>query len=52
MVVVLYLLGGNAIHGFAFALVVGVVTGTYSSVYVSAPILLWMVGRHQEKIAA
>jgi SecD/SecF fusion protein len=45
VVVVLYFFGGDAIHGFAFALVVGVLTGTYSSVYVAAPILLWLVGK-------
>ena len=27
---------------------VGVVTGTYSSIYVAAPILLWLVGKHKE----
>ena len=28
---------------------VGVATGTYSSIYVAAPILLWLVGKHKEK---
>jgi SecD/SecF fusion protein len=51
VVVVLYFFGGDAIHGFAFALVIGVLTGTYSSIYVAAPILLWLVGRHHEKAA-
>jgi SecD/SecF fusion protein len=52
VVVVLYFFGGDAIHGFAFALLVGVITGTYSSIYVSAPILLWLVGKHGKKVAA
>ena len=43
VVVILYWFGGQAIHGFAFALIVGVATGTYSSIYVAAPILLWLV---------
>jgi SecD/SecF fusion protein len=43
VVVILYLFGGQAVHGFAFALIVGVLTGTYSSIYVAAPILLWLV---------
>ncbi|MGA2034047.1 MAG: protein translocase subunit SecD [Thermoguttaceae bacterium] len=43
VVVILYFFGGQAIHGFAFALIIGVATGTYSSIYVAAPILLWMV---------
>jgi SecD/SecF fusion protein len=52
VVVVLYFFGGDAIHGFAFALMVGVLTGTYSSIYVAAPILLWLVGKHKEKAIA
>ncbi len=45
VVVVLYVAGGEAVHGFAFALLIGVVTGTYSSIYIAAPILLWLVGK-------
>jgi len=43
VVAILYLFGGQALHGFAFALMIGVLTGTYSSIYVAAPILLWFV---------
>ncbi len=43
VVVILYIFGGEAIHGFAFALMIGVLTGTYSSIYVAAPILLWLI---------
>lgn len=42
VVVVLYIFGGEGIHGFAFALVVGVVAGTYSSIFIAAPVLFWM----------
>jgi len=42
VVVVLYIGGGQAIHVFAFALVVGVVVGTYSSIFVASPVLFWM----------
>jgi len=37
----LYLLGGEALSGFSFALVVGIVVGTYSSVAIASPIVLW-----------
>ena len=47
VIVVLYICGGEAIHGFAFALIVGVLTGTYSSVYVASPILLWLFGKRE-----
>ncbi len=40
VVVALFTLGGGIIHDFAFALIVGIVVGTYSSVYVASPILL------------
>ena len=41
--VVLYAFGGEAIHAMMFALIVGVFTGTYSSIYIAAPILLWLI---------
>ncbi len=40
VVVTLFVLGGGIIHDFAFALIVGVAIGTYSSVFVASPILL------------
>ncbi len=51
VVVLLYLFGGEGIHAFAFALVVGVIVGTYSSVFIASPILLWLIQRG-EKAAA
>jgi SecD/SecF fusion protein len=48
VVMVLYVAGGEAVHGFAFALIVGVATGTYSSIYIAAPILLWLVHKGKE----
>ncbi len=49
VVVVLVLLGGGIIHDFAFALTVGIIVGTYSSIYVASPILLAWQGRPQRK---
>ena len=40
VVVTLFILGGGIIHDFAFALIIGVVVGTYSSIFVASPILL------------
>ncbi len=46
VVVALFALGGGIIHDFSFALLVGVVVGTYSSIYVASPILLaWQARR-------
>ncbi len=38
----LFLFGGDVIHGFSAAMVFGVVIGTYSSIYISAPALLYL----------
>ena len=45
VVLALFLLGGGIIHDFAFALLVGILVGTYSSIYVASPILLLWQGR-------
>jgi SecD/SecF fusion protein len=39
VVLILFLFGGSSIKGFSFALLVGIVVGTYSSVFIAAPIL-------------
>ena len=44
VVAILYFAGGAGIHAFAFALVIGVLVGTYSSIFVASPALLWMAG--------
>lgn len=40
VLVTLFVLGGGIIHDFAFAMIVGVLVGTYSSIYVASPILI------------
>jgi preprotein translocase subunit SecF len=40
VVVILFIFGGGVIHDFAFALMVGVLVGTYSSIFVASPIIL------------
>ena len=37
----LYLLGGQVLRGFSVALVVGIIVGTYSSIAIASPIVLW-----------
>jgi len=41
----LYFFGGPVIHDFAFALCFGVIVGTYSSIFIASPILVWWNGR-------
>jgi preprotein translocase subunit SecF len=37
----LYLFGGQVLNGFSFALVVGIIVGTYSSIFIASPILIY-----------
>lgn len=41
----LFLFGGDVIHGFAFCLVVGVIIGTYSSIFIASPIVVYFYQR-------
>lgn len=42
VVLALYFFGGPVIHGFALALIVGILIGTVSSIYVASPLALWL----------
>ncbi|HHH20147.1 MAG TPA: protein translocase subunit SecF [Campylobacterales bacterium] len=42
VVLTLYLFGGEIISGFSFTLLVGIIVGTYSSIFVASPILMWL----------
>ena len=42
VVLSLFLFGGEIINGFSFTLLVGIVVGTYSSIFVASPILMWL----------
>lgn len=48
VILILYIGGGEGIHGFAFTLLIGILTGTFSSIYIAAPVLLWLMGRQPE----
>lgn len=54
-VVALYLFGGEVLNGFSFALVIGILIGTYSSIAIAAPILVayqeWKQGRGKRPLA-
>jgi preprotein translocase subunit SecF len=44
--------GGEVLRGFSFALVVGIIVGTYSSIFIASPILLWWRSLVAEKAGA
>ncbi len=45
VVVVLFVAGGASIHDFAFAFIIGVITGAYSSIFIASPIYIWLYKR-------
>ena len=54
VILTLFAFGGEIIHAFAFTLLVGIIVGTYSSIFVASPILMWFgfdVGNYRAKLA-
>jgi preprotein translocase subunit SecF len=41
----LYLFGGEVLRAFGFTMVIGIVVGTYSTIYIASPIVVWWQGR-------
>lgn len=41
VILTLFMFGGEIIHAFAFTLLVGIIVGTYSSIFIASPILMW-----------
>jgi preprotein translocase subunit SecF len=50
-VLALYLFGGEVLKGFAFTMIIGIITGTYSSVFIAAAIVVIWQGRAKAKAA-
>jgi SecD/SecF fusion protein len=44
-ILILFLVGGEVTRGFAFAMLIGVITGTYSSIFVAAPVRVDLGGK-------
>ena len=49
---ILYVFGGEGIHGFAYCLVIGILVGTYSTLFIASPVLLWLMNRRVKTPAA
>jgi len=52
VVLILYIFGGAGIHVFAFSMIIGTITGCYSTIYIANPVLLWLVTRPSQGPAA
>ena len=50
VLLIIFIFGGEVIRGFMFALMVGVVVGTYSSLFVASPIMMDTVKKKEEKL--
>lgn len=50
-VLALYLFGGEVLRGFSFTLVVGIVVGTYSTMFIAVPIVNWWYARMSKRAA-
>jgi SecD/SecF fusion protein len=48
----LYVFGGGIINDFAFTFLVGILTGTYSTIYIASALVLWWHGGERPKIAS
>ena len=48
----LYIFGGEVLRGFGFAMVVGIVVGTYSTIYIASPFVIWWQGMKDRRPAA
>ena len=46
VVLILFLFGGEVLHTFSFAMIIGVLVGTYSSIFVASPIVIYMDKRN------
>ena len=52
VVLALFLLGGEVLRGFAFVLMIGIIVGTYSSIFIASPIILFWEHFFAKKKAA
>jgi SecD/SecF fusion protein len=51
VLVVLFGWGGDGIHAFCFTLLIGCIVGTFSSLYVATPFVLWLTGAERASVA-
>ena len=46
----LFLFGGEVLRGFGFTMVVGILVGTYSTIYIASPIVVWWQNRQATRV--
>jgi preprotein translocase subunit SecF len=48
----LFLFGGEVLRGFGFTMVIGILVGTYSTIYIASPLVIWWEGRKAARASA
>ena len=48
VLLIMFIFGGESIRGFIFAMLVGIVVGTYSSLFIATPVLVDTVSREEK----
>jgi SecD/SecF fusion protein len=46
----MFIFGGESIRGFIFAMLIGIVVGTYSSLFIATPVLVDTISREDKKL--
>ena len=46
----LFLFGGEVLRGFGFTMVIGIIVGTYSTIYIASPIVVWWQNRQAGRV--
>jgi SecD/SecF fusion protein len=49
---ILYFMGGEGVHGFSYCMFLGIIVGTFSSIYVASPALIWLSNRSRPSLGA
>ena len=45
VLLILYVMGGEGVHGFSYCMFLGIIIGTYSSIFIASPTLIWLSKR-------
>lgn len=48
----LFVFGGEALRGFSFVMVIGIIVGTYSTIFIAAPVVIWWEGLRSRRASA
>jgi SecD/SecF fusion protein len=50
VLLIMFIFGGESIRGFIFAMLIGIIVGTYSSLFIATPVLVDTISREDKKL--